>query len=135
MLSALFMILFGMGAWYLTAYFKKKKLQKRFSDSSRFDINETLYGYVNDTHFILIASALQEEILRFGRNKIQRIEFGSESDKIERKSDEVVVLEWQEENGKSKLFKLDLFEPASKSKATTLCNFIKTNAVGDVNKF
>ena len=128
MLGAAFAIAIGLSVWGLVVFFKKRGLQVRFAHGTRFDINESLYGYVADTHFVLIASALQEEILRFGRSRLQRIELGSEEDKRERKSAEVVVPEWRQDSGKQKVFKLDVYEPDSKTKAEQLLEFVREHA-------
>ena len=130
MLSAALAIAIGLGVWSLVAYLKKRGLKARFAHGTRFDINDSLYGYVTDTHFILIANSIQEEILRFGRDRLQRIEFGSEEDKRERKSAEVVVLEWRQDSGTPKEFKLDVYEPDSRKKAERLLDFIRKNAIG-----
>ncbi len=131
MLSAVFAIAIGLGAWSLVGYFKKRGLRARFAHGVRFDINDSLHGYVTNTHFVVIANSIQEEILRIGRDKLRRIEFGSEEDKKERKSHEIIVLEWQQDNGKAKEFKLDVYEPDSKVKAERLLKLIKENAIGN----
>ena len=128
MLSAVLAIAIGLGLWNLNVFFKKRRLQARFSNGTRFDINDSLYGYVTKTHFFLIASSLHKEILSFGRDKLQRIERGSEVDKRERNSAEVIVLEWCQENGTPKQFKLDVYEPNSKEKANRLLEFLRQNA-------
>jgi hypothetical protein len=128
MLSAVLAIGIGLGLWSLTVFFKKRGLQSRFVHDTRFDVNDSIYGYVTNTHFVLIASSLHKEILSFGRDRLQRIELGSEDDKTERKSAEVVVLEWRQDNGAPKVFKLDLYEPNSKEKAKRLLEFLRKNA-------
>ena len=128
MLSAALVIAVVLGLWSLNVFFKKRGLQARFSSGTRFDINDSLYGYVTNTHFVLIASSLHEEILSFGRDRLQRIELGSEGDRKERKSAEVVVLEWRQDNGAPKVFKLDVYEPNSKEKAERLREFLRKNA-------
>jgi len=122
MLSAALVIAIVLGLWSLNVFFKKRGLQARFASGTRF------YGYVTNTHFVLIASSLHKEILSFGRDRLQRIELGSEGDRKERKSAEVVVLEWRQDNGAPKVFKLDVYEPNSKEKAERLLEFLRKNS-------
>src|SRR5258706_2722489 len=128
MLSAALVIAIVLGLWSLNVFVKKRGLQARFASGTRFDINDSLYGYVTNTHFVLIASSLHKEILSFGRDRLQRIELGSEGDRKERKSAEVVVLEWRQDNGAPKVFKLDVYEPNSKEKAERLLEFLRKNS-------
>jgi homoaconitase/3-isopropylmalate dehydratase large subunit len=118
--GALLAIAAGLGLSYLYDFFKKKRFQKNFSHSERFNINGSLYGYITETDIVLVASSLSQEILRFRRDSLTRVEFGSEEDKIERKSAEVVVIEWSPPTGTSRVFKLDISEPNSNQKAMRL---------------
>ena len=129
MLSAAVVIAIVLGLWSLNRFFKKRALQARFAGGTRFDINDGLYGYVTDMHFVLIGSSLQQEIPRFGRDKLHRIELGSDGVKAERKSAEVVVLEWRQDDGTSKVFKLDIYEPDSKEKSKRLMEILRNNVM------
>ena len=128
MLSVVFAIAIGLGLWNLVSYYKRRKLESRFSHGTRFEINNSLYGYVTNKDFVLIHAASSDELLRFGRNSLQRIELGSIEDKQQRKSPEIVVLEWIQDNGMSKEFKLDIYEPESKEKAHHLLEFIRQHS-------
>jgi hypothetical protein len=128
MLSAAFAIAIGLGLWSLVSSFKRRGLESRFAHGTRFDINDALYGYVTDKEFVLIHAAAHDELLRFSRDHLQRVELGSDEDKKQRKSPEVIILEWIQGNGVPKEFKLDIYEPESKEKALCLLQFIRQHS-------
>jgi hypothetical protein len=128
MLSAVLAIAIGLGLWNLVSYYKRRGLESRFADGTRFEINDSLYGYVTDKDFVLIHAAANDELLRFGRDSLQRIDLGSDEDKKQRKSPEIVVLEWTQGNGAPKEFKLDIYDPESKEKARRLLDFIRQHS-------
>jgi hypothetical protein len=128
MLSAVLAIAIGLGLWNLVSYYKRRGLESRFAHGTRFEINDSLYGYVTDKDFVLIHAAASDELLRFGRDSLQRIELGSNEDKKQRKSPEIVVLEWIQDNGAQKEFKLDIYEPESKEKTHRLLEFIRQHS-------
>ena len=127
MLSALIAIAFVLGLFTLNAYVNKRELQAKLKGGKRFDINDSLYGYFFNSYYVLIFRETHEEMFRIDCSKIQSIVLGSQEIKSSRKSAEVVVLEWLQENGAPKSFCLDIEEPNSRENADNLINFLKSN--------
>lgn len=124
MLGAVIAIALGLGLWELNVFFKKRRLQGKFEGGKRFDINKSLYGYLFNTYFVIVFRKTHEEMFRIERSKVQRIALGSVEDRSNRKSAEVVVLEWLQENGTPRAFFLDINEPGSRAKAESLIGLL-----------
>ncbi len=127
MIGAVFAILLGLAMWEVKVYFNKLRLHKKFNGGIHFEINESIYGYFFNSFYVVIFRKSHKEMFRIDSRKIQNVALGSDEIKSSRKSAEVVVVSWHQDNGEPKTFCFDITEPNSREKADSLISVLKCN--------